>query len=136
MTATLLGGDTWDLERYLAIPESEGAYVAHQWHPDLDTKEAREFRELFSKTYGRVPKITAAMTYDAVALVLSVIEKQGSLESSAIRDGLAATVDFTGATGMIRFSGRPDPDRSVVIVRLAKGKSELHRLVNPELREP
>ena len=76
------------------------------------------------------------MTYDAVALVLSVIQKQGSLDSSAIRDGLAAVGDYTGATGTIRFAGRPDPERSVVIVRLSGGKSELYRLVNPELREP
>jgi branched-chain amino acid transport system substrate-binding protein len=41
--ATLLGGDTWDLERFGRLPQSDGAYIAHQWHPDLDTPEARRF---------------------------------------------------------------------------------------------
>jgi branched-chain amino acid transport system substrate-binding protein len=136
VTATLLGADAWDLERYLALPEADGAYVGHQWHPELDTTEARRFRELFSKTYGKTPKITAAMTYDAVALVLSVIERQGSLDSSKIRDGLAATRDFTGATGTIQFTDGPDPERSVVIARIAGGKSALHRIVDPGGRAP
>ncbi len=133
--ATLLGGDTWDLERYRVLPQCDGAYVGHQWHPDLDTPEARRFGELFSRTYGKTPKITAAMTYDAIALVLSVIEKQNSLDSSAIRDGLAATREFTGATGTIRFAGGPDPERSVVIARIYGGKSELHRVVDPKGRD-
>jgi branched-chain amino acid transport system substrate-binding protein len=132
IAATLLGGDTWDLERFRSRLNKE-AFVAHQWHPDLDTPEAGLFRELFEKTYqGRTPKITAAMTYDAIILVLSVIEKQGSLDASAIRDGLASTGDFTGATGTIRFTDGPNPSRSVIIARIDGGKSELYRVVDPE----
>jgi branched-chain amino acid transport system substrate-binding protein len=134
--ATLLGGDTWDLESFRTLPESEGAYIAHQWHPDLDTPEARRFRELFSKVYGKTPKITAAMTYDAVTLVLSVIERQGSLDSSAIRDGLAATREYTGATGTFRYPDGPDPERSVVIARISGGRSLLHRVVDLASRAP
>jgi branched-chain amino acid transport system substrate-binding protein len=131
--ATLLGGDTWDLERFRALPESDGAYVAHQWHPDLDTPEARRFRDLFTKTYGKTPKITSAMTYDAVALVLDVIARKGSLDSSAIRDGIAATRDFRGATGTVRFPDGGDPERSVVIARISGGESRLHRIIqSPE----
>jgi branched-chain amino acid transport system substrate-binding protein len=129
--ATLLGGDTWDLARFGSLPESEGAYVAHQWHPDLDTPQARRFRELFEKTYGKTPKITAATTYDAVVLVLKVIERQGSVEPWAIREGLAATSDFVGATGAVRYQNGPDPERSVVISRISGGGSYLHRVIDP-----
>ena len=134
--ATLLGGDTWDLERFRALPECEGAYVAHQWHPDLGTPEARRFRELFFKTHGKTPKITAAMTYDAVALVLGVIGRKGSLDAAAIRDGIAATRDFRGATGLIGFPDGPDPVRSVVISRISGGQSHLHRVVDRAGRAP
>ena len=134
--ATLLGGDTWDLERFGRLPQSDGSYIAHQWHPDLDTPEAGRFRELFAKTYGKAPKITAAMTYDAVVLVLSVIERQGSLDSLAIRDGLAATRNFTGATGTIDYADGPDPERSVVIARISGGKNRLHRVVDLTSRAP
>jgi branched-chain amino acid transport system substrate-binding protein len=134
--ATLLGGDTWDLERFRALPQSDGAYIAHQWHPDLDTTEARRFRELFARTYGKTPKVTAAMTYDAVALVLDVIERTGSLDSSAIRDGIAATRDFAGATGTVRFPEGGDPERSVVIARISGGESRLHRIIQSSEATP
>jgi branched-chain amino acid transport system substrate-binding protein len=136
LNATLLGGDTWDLERFRALPESEGSFIAHQWHPDLDTPEARRFRELFAKTYGKTPKVTAAMTYDAVALVLDVIGRIGSLDSSAIRDGIAATRDFAGATGTVRFPDGGDPERSVVIARISGGKSHLHGVIHPAAATP
>ncbi len=134
--ATLLGGDTWDLERFRALPESEGSFIAHQWHPDLDTPGARRFRELFAGTYGKTPKITAAMTYDAVALVLDVIRRKGSLEPSEIRDGIAATRDFAGATGTVRFPDGGNPERSVVIARISGGKSHLHRIIDPAEKAP
>lgn len=137
--ATLLGGDTWDLERFRALPESEGAYVAHQWHPDLETPQARRFRELFAKTYRKTPKITAAMTYDAVVLVLRTIERQGSVEPSSIRDGLATTADFVGATGSVRYLDGPDPERSLVITHISEGRSRLHLVIEPaslEVVEP
>ena len=38
---TILGGDTWDMESFKLMPESDGAFMAHQWHPSIDTAEAR-----------------------------------------------------------------------------------------------
>jgi branched-chain amino acid transport system substrate-binding protein len=136
ISATLLGGDTWDLEIFRTLPECEGAFVAHQWHPDFNTPEARRFRALFEKTYGKAPKITTAMTYDAVTLILSVIERVGSLEASAVRDGIAATREFTGVTGTVRFPGGRDPERAVPIARISGGESRLHRLVDLQERAP
>ncbi|MGH9323537.1 MAG: ABC transporter substrate-binding protein, partial [Vicinamibacteria bacterium] len=136
VTATLLGADTWDVERFRSLEGSENSYVAHQWHPDLDTPEARRFRELFQKTHGKLPKVTAAMNYDAVQLVLQVIERKGTLDSSAIRDGLAQTRSFTGATGDVQYPDGPDPRRNVVIVRISEGGSFVHRVVVPPNPEP
>jgi branched-chain amino acid transport system substrate-binding protein len=136
LDATLLGGDTWDLERFRRLLKEKPAYVAHQWHPDLDTPEALQFRQLFETRYRKTPKITAAMTYDAIRLVLSVIEKEGSLDSLAIRNGLSATGEFTGATGTIRFRGGPNPERGVAIARISEAKSELYRVVDLEEATP
>ena len=129
--ATLLGGDTWDMKRFALEPQCEGAFVAHQWHPDMDTPEARAFVEAFRRKHGSAPKVTAAMTYDSVALLLRVIEREGSKDPEAIRKGLAETREFVGATGTIRFDGRPDPLRSVVISKLHDGRSSLYRIVDP-----
>jgi branched-chain amino acid transport system substrate-binding protein len=136
ISATLLGGDTWDLDLFRSFPECEGAFIAHQWHPDADTPEAKRFRADFQKTYGKAPKITTAMTYDAVKLILSVIERVGSFEASRVRDGIAATREFTGVTGTVRFSAGSEPERAVAIARITGGQSRLHRLIEPEERAP
>lgn len=129
--AILLGGDTWDMEAFKLMPESDGAFVAHQWHNAMDTPEAQRFVELYRTTYGAAPKVTAAMTFDAINLLLRAIEARGSKDPDAIRQALAATGAYTGATGTIRFTGSPDPERSVVISKIARGETNLFKIVEP-----
>ena len=130
--ATLLGGDTWDMELFKTIPESEGAFVAHQWHYELPTPEARQFVERYQKLHDALPKVTTAMTYDAIRHLLLTIERQGSKDPDAIRSGLASTEELTGTTGKIRFAGKPDPERSLVISQIGKGSSKLYRVIDPK----
>lgn len=129
--AVLLGGDTWDMEAFKLMPECDGAFIAHQWHYAMDSPEARGFVELYREWHGTVPKVTAAMTFDAVNLLLQAIESQGSLDPDSIRRALAETREYTGATGTIRFTGSPDPARSVVISRIFEGETRLFRVVDP-----
>ena len=129
--AVLLGGDTWDMEAFKLIPESDGAFIAHQWHSAMDTPEARSFVELYRDSHGTVPKVTAAMTFDAVNLLLQAIESRGSKDPDSIREALAESGEYTGATGTIRFTGSPDPARSVVISRIHQGETSLLRVVDP-----
>lgn len=129
--AVLLGGDTWDMEAFKTMPESDGAFVAHQWHYAMDTPEAHDFVELYRNAYGAAPKVTAAMTFDSVNLLLLAIERAGSKDPNAIRTELIETGEYAGATGTIRFIGSPDPVRSVVISKIAVGETELFRVVDP-----
>ena len=129
---TILGGDTWDMESFKLMPESDGAFITHQWHPSIDTAEARDFVARYRNEYGETPKVTAAMTYDAVILLADVIERKGRKDSDAIRAGLAEIEDFDGASGTIRFRGSPDPERSVVISKFENGEIKLYRIIDPE----
>ncbi len=129
--AVLLGGDMWDMEAFKLMPESDGAFIAHQWHYAMDTPEARSFVELYRDSHGTVPKVTAAMTFDAINLLLRAIESRGSKDPDSIRAALAETVEYTGATGTIRFSGSRDPARSVVISKIHEGETRLFRVVDP-----
>ncbi len=130
--ATLLGGDTWDMEAFKLMPESDGAFVAHQWHYAIDTPEAISFVRLYRETHGVTPKVTAAMTFDAVALLLQAIEQSGGKDPDSIRAALAETGEYTGATGTILFSGGPDPVRSVVISKIHDNETSLFRIVDPQ----
>ena len=129
--AVLLGGDTWDMEAFKLMPESDGAFVAHQWHHAMETHEARAFVELYEDVHGATPKVTAAMTFDAVNLLVRAIETAASKDPDLIRQALSETGEHTGATGTIRFTGGPDPTRSVVISRIQDGETSLFRVVDP-----
>ncbi len=127
----ILGTDGWDPRVIAKIPESDGAFVSHQWHPDIDLPETRAFVARYRETYGTTPKSTAAMTYDAVRLLLDATTRMGAKSPDAIRRGLLATRDYRGATGVITFDGLNDPRRSVVINRLSQGRVELFTRIDP-----
>ncbi len=125
-----LGSDTWDLRRLKNSPMSQGAYVSHQWHGELGTKEAREFVQLYHETYDETPGITAAMTFDAFGLLAKALREQEEVSNETIRAGLADIGIFEGVTGRIRFNNGGNPDRAAVIVRIDEGRAVLHSLVD------
>ena len=129
--AVLLGSDVWDAARMAEIPAADGAYLTHQWNSAYPAEPARRFIEDYRAAYREMPRATAAMTYDAVNLLLEVISSRGSFDADAVRDGLAAVTDFEGATGRVRFAGTGDPVRSVTVSRLQGGAMVFHAVVDP-----
>ena len=97
----------------------------------LTTSATRTLIEEFTARYGGPPRTTAAMTYDAVGVLLDALRRAGTTDPDALRDAIAATRDYRGATGTITFAGRRDPDRSVVVSTLRDRGVHLVRLVDP-----
>lgn len=118
--AVFLGGDTWDVQELASMPEVEEAFVTHQWSADVNHPDTRAFISKFRDAYGVVPRATAAMTYDAVRLIIDTVRKTGTRDPAALRDGLR-TARFTGVTGEIVFDGNGDPTRGVAVTRIADG---------------
>jgi branched-chain amino acid transport system substrate-binding protein len=76
----------------------------------------------YREKYGTEANAFAALGYDAYMLILDAIERQGSADSKAIRDGLAQTVGFVGATGVITLDENGDAVKSAVINQVDGGK--------------
>jgi len=127
----ILGTDTWDLQQAKKMDAAEGLFVTHQWHHDLPGAEVARFLDRFDAAYGRRPKTTAAMTYDAVRLLLDAMENAGSVESDAVRTSLATGAEFEGVTGRISFDGGGSPRRSAVISKVIGGEAKFFRVVDP-----
>lgn len=97
------------------------------WDHDPLTPVIRDFRrELQAKT-GRPPTAEAAGAWDAVRLLVAVLEQSG-LNRTAIRDGLEGTTDYLGASGAISFGPRQHDglDKRAFIV--ARGEGQRWRL--------
>jgi branched-chain amino acid transport system substrate-binding protein len=129
--ATLLGGDGWDPQTLPPLGAGVDAYVTNQWRPDIPRDAARRFVRHYRDTFHAEPRATAALTYDAVGIVLDAVRRSGSLDPDSLRAAIAATADHDGASGIISFGGRADPRRAVAVSRIVGHELHTVSLVEP-----
>ena len=64
-----------------------------------------EFVKAYSKKYGKVtPDQAAALGFDAYMLAINAMERAGSVDGTKVRDAIAQTKNFAGASGVITFN--------------------------------
>jgi branched-chain amino acid transport system substrate-binding protein len=131
ITARFLGSDTWDMQRLKDVAEADGALVTHQWHYEAPIPEVAGFVERFQTAYRRMPRTTAAMTYDAVHVLAAAVHEAGSLDGDRVVTTLSTLAAYRGATGSIAFNGSGDPARSVALSALREGRIVVITLVDP-----
>ena len=73
-----------------------------QFDPTDQRPVVRNFIEAFKAKYNQDPTHINAHAYDQVMLIADVV-RRGGKDAKSIRDGLAATKDFSGVTGSVAF---------------------------------
>lgn len=134
ITATFLGGDGWDLLDTLITDTVEGSYQTVPWHPDVPYPESRAMQELYmdSQDEAVMRNLTTPLAYDAVMLLVDAIRRAGGADPVKIRDALASTHGFPGATGPITFDDNGDPlGKEVIIVKYVRGTTVFTTAVKP-----
>ncbi len=132
----LLGANGWDDP---ALVEKAGRYVTCAVFVDgffagSDRPETRRFVETYQKRYGTVPTILEASAYDAARMLRQVMQRDLRAGRAAVRDALAATRGFPGATGEISFDERREPQRALFY--LTVDREGLRELRPAELAAP
>lgn len=120
-----LGGDTWEAPEFLSIGGEavEGAVFSTHFTSEAPvTTESEVFLAAYREKFGHEANAFAALGYDAYMLILDAIERKGSADSQAIRDGLAETEGFVGATGIITLDDNGDAVKSAVINQVDEGR--------------
>jgi len=130
LTATFLGADAWDspVHDLLAL---EGSYYATHWYADPNNPQISRFIEAYQSAYHTAPNIAAALTHDALGLILEAIRREGRTDAKAIQSGLQSIRDFPGLSGTLRFRGTGDPVKSIVIVQIQDGKPMMAQTITP-----
>ncbi|WP_159084645.1 ABC transporter substrate-binding protein [Dongshaea marina] len=132
INAPFLGGDGWGLKMYKYGGQAiEGNYYSTHWHKDINTPQNQRFVKNFTILYGTPESNGSALAYDSVYLLADAIKRAGSLDRKQIRDALAETRDFKGATGTIRFNNNGDPQKSAVLLKFQDGGSVYFRTIDP-----
>ncbi|MGL4606607.1 MAG: ABC transporter substrate-binding protein [Eubacteriaceae bacterium] len=125
ITAPFIGGDTWETNEFITVggADVEGAVMSTFFDDTNPINEAGKlFVEEYKKAYPNRDNIAAvtALGYDAYNLTLDAIERAGSTDPQAIRDAIATTVDFQGATGPITINENGDAVKAEAIIKTVK----------------
>jgi len=133
ITATFLGGDGWDDPNLVKMGDTaiEDCYFSCFFSPDSTEPSTRDFVLSYRSMFGIAPDGPAAMGYDAVKLVATAMRRSGSLKNTAIRDELAATRGYKGATSIASYDENRHPQKSAVIMRIHNGQVQFHQQVEP-----
>ena len=136
ITIPFLGGDTWETPEVIEIAgdAAEGAVYSSSYDPAAPlTNRTAEFLDAYAKKYGKdaLAAGVAALGFDAYLLAIATIEKAGSVDGPALRDTLAKTKDFEGATGYITLDENGDAVKPAVIKTIQGGKFVYKSFVEP-----
>lgn len=135
ITVPILGGDTWEAEEFLnQVTQYKDIYFStHFTAEEPVTEVSTTFLDEFKKAYpDKEVNAFAALGFDTYILALDAMEKAGSADSVAIRDALAATKDFKGATGIITLDENGDATKTAVIKKVMDGKFVYEAKVDPK----
>jgi branched-chain amino acid transport system substrate-binding protein len=73
-----------------------------QFDPTDKRQQVKGFIQAFKAKYNQDPTHLNAHAYDQIMLIADVV-KRGAKDAQGIRDGLAATKEFSGVTGSVAF---------------------------------
>ncbi|MCR4430881.1 MAG: ABC transporter substrate-binding protein [Tepidanaerobacteraceae bacterium] len=133
--ALFLGGDTYEAPEFIQIGGKAVEGVAFSTHYTAEapvTEVSKQFLDAYKQKYGKDPTAFAALGFDAYLVVRDAIERAGSAEPKAIRDALAKTQDFKGATGIITLDQNGDANKSAVIKQVKDGKFVYIETIQPD----
>ena len=120
-----LGGDTWETPDFLEVGGAEVEGIAYSTFFDKNsatTDEAKKFLEEHEKKFpGREPAAFSALGYDAYIFILNAMERAGSTDKAAVREAMAATVNFPGVTGATTIDKNGDAVKDAVIKTVKDG---------------
>lgn len=126
ITVPFLGGDTWETPEFLSVGGAavEGAMLTTSFAADQPITElSKVFVDAYREEHGTEPSAVAALGFDAYLMVLRAIEEAGGAEDTVkVRDILAATENFEGATGRFSLDENGDAVKDVIIKTVENGK--------------
>jgi len=150
----LLGGDGWESEKLLEIGGDalNGSYYSNHWALDFPDPKLQAFLKSYRDKFKGDPDAIAGLAYDAAKVLFQSLEtlaaqdpetfkglgssKAGSPARKAatqkVRDLIAATANFQGATGTITLDQNRNASKPAVVIEIKDGKKVYNTTINPE----
>ena len=107
----------------------EGTYYTTNLDLTSEDPATQQFIAAYKTKFGEVPDGVAASGYDNVHLLMMAIQMAESTDPAAVRDAIAATEDYTGATAISRFDAQRHAVKGVGIMKIENGQILPHTFV-------
>ncbi|WFD10303.1 ABC transporter substrate-binding protein [Tepidibacter hydrothermalis] len=131
----ILGGDTWEAPEFIDIGKEavEGAvFSTHFTSEAAVTDLSKKFMDAYKKKYNKEPNTFAALGFDDYLVILDSIKRANSSDPQKIRDAIAQTKEFEGATGYITLDENGDAVKSAIIKKVENGKFNYLDTIQPK----
>ncbi|MFN7454900.1 MAG: ABC transporter substrate-binding protein, partial [Pseudobdellovibrionaceae bacterium] len=118
--APLMGGDGWDSSKLFEIGGEavNGGYFSNHYSTDSTDPAAIEFMAKFKAKYNKSPDGLSAAGYDAAQVLVAAMKTLPEVTPSALREAIAKTTNFPGATGNITINEQRNATKSAVVVQV------------------
>lgn len=133
-TKPIFGGDGWEAPELIQIGGAalEGTYYSTHYSPEDKSEAVQSFVKRFSaKNNGEIPDAMAALGYDSAMVLADAIKRAGTTDEPKLRDAIAATKDFSGATGKTTLDAQRNATKPAVIITVKDGKFKYVETINP-----
>ncbi|HPS44574.1 MAG TPA: ABC transporter substrate-binding protein [Treponemataceae bacterium] len=134
ITVPFLGGDTWETPEFIDVGKNlvEGATFSTFFAVEGATSGmSKTFVDAYKAKYSKEPAAVTALGFDGYNLAIDAIKRAGSLDTTKIRDAIAATKNFEAAAGNITLDANGDATKSAFIKTVKDGKFTYLTVVNP-----
>jgi branched-chain amino acid transport system substrate-binding protein len=126
----IIGSDSWGDPKTLELcgDACEGLFFSTHYAAEGATGATKEFIDAYEAKYGETPGDVAALTWDALDILLKAIQNTDGLsgdlakDREAVKDELGKVAGFVGITGKMTFTPDGDPIKCAVIVKIQGGK--------------
>ncbi|MFA6938469.1 MAG: ABC transporter substrate-binding protein [Treponema sp.] len=122
----IVGSDAWGSADLVSLSKGAviGCYFTTHYAAAGAVGKTKEFIDSYKALYGYTPDDVAALTYDAVNIVLTAIQNAGltgnlKKDRTAIKDAMGKISGYEGVTGKMTFTPDGDPIKDAVVVQVS-----------------
>jgi branched-chain amino acid transport system substrate-binding protein len=137
----ILGADAWGGGDLMGLcgDDCKGYYFSSHYAAAGATGATKIFIDEYSSIYGKTPDDVAALTWDAIGLMVQAIKDTGGLsgdlnaDRTKVKDALAKVKDFPGITGTMTLDPEGDPSKCAVMVKINdQGQFAFYKSICPK----
>ncbi len=139
LSIPIMGSNSWaggDLVGQCGT-DCNGLYFVSNYAPGNAKGLNKTFVDAYMRAHNEHPDEPAALTWDAIRVLVQAIKNTGGLSGNLVRDrtlvknALTKIRNFDGATGKMSFNESGDPSKCAVIVKIDNGIFTFHDEICP-----